>query len=29
VSRGFTLTEQEPHQSFGVDLTGQVYELDL
>ncbi len=29
VSRGFTLTEQEPHQSFGADLTGQVYELDL
>jgi GNAT superfamily N-acetyltransferase len=29
VSRGFTLTEEEPHHSFGADLTGQVYELDL
>jgi GNAT superfamily N-acetyltransferase len=27
--RGFVLTEQEPHHSFGVDLVGQVYELDL
>ncbi|MGD0561182.1 MAG: GNAT family N-acetyltransferase [Streptosporangiaceae bacterium] len=29
LSRGFTLTESEPHHSFGVDLIGQVYELDL
>ena len=29
LSRGFTRTEEEPHHSFGVDLTGQVYELDL
>ena len=29
LSRGFTLTEEEPHRSFGTDLTGQVYELDL
>ncbi len=29
LSRGFTLMAEEPHQSFGADLTGQVYELDL
>jgi len=29
LSRGFRLVEEEPHQSFGVTLTGQVYELDL
>ena len=29
LSRGFTLTEEEPHRSFGADLTGQVYELAL
>ena len=29
VSRGFTLTEESPHHSFGVDLIGQVYELSL
>jgi GNAT superfamily N-acetyltransferase len=29
VDRGFVLTEQEPHHSFGVDLVGQTYELDL
>ena len=28
-SRGFVLTEQTPHHSFGVDLVGQVYERDL
>jgi GNAT superfamily N-acetyltransferase len=29
LSRGFTLTEEEPHRSWGADLTGQFYELDL
>ena len=28
-SRGFTLIEEEPHHSYGADLIGQVYELDL
>lgn len=26
---GGRLVEEEPHHSFGVDLVGQVYELDL
>jgi GNAT superfamily N-acetyltransferase len=26
---GFQLVSEEPHHSFGVDLTGQYYELDL
>lgn len=29
LSRGFTLVTEEPHRSFGADLTGQVYELAL
>jgi GNAT superfamily N-acetyltransferase len=29
LSRGFTLVGQEPHRSFGVDMVGQTYEVDL
>ena len=29
LSRGFRLAEEEPHRSYGADLVGQVYELDL
>ncbi|MGE5131320.1 MAG: GNAT family N-acetyltransferase [Gemmatimonadota bacterium] len=29
LARGFTLTEEEPHRSYGADLIGQIYELDL
>jgi GNAT superfamily N-acetyltransferase len=29
LQRGFRLIEEEPHHSFGVDLVGQVYELEL
>jgi len=29
LSRGFVLTAQEPHRSFGHDLVGQFYERDL
>jgi GNAT superfamily N-acetyltransferase len=29
LARGFTLTGEEPHHSFGVDLVGQTYELCL
>jgi GNAT superfamily N-acetyltransferase len=29
LQRGFTLTREESHHSFGVDLVGQTYEADL
>jgi GNAT superfamily N-acetyltransferase len=29
LAAGFTLVSEEAHRSFGVDLTGQYYELDL
>jgi GNAT superfamily N-acetyltransferase len=29
LARGFVLIESEPHHSFGQDLVGQTYELDL
>jgi GNAT superfamily N-acetyltransferase len=29
LDRGFTLTAEEPHHSFGVDLIGQTYDLEL
>ncbi|MGC5020287.1 GNAT family N-acetyltransferase [Micromonospora sp. DT47] len=29
LQRGFTLTRQESHHSFGVDLVGQTYTVDL
>jgi GNAT superfamily N-acetyltransferase len=29
LARGFALIEAEPHHSYGADLVGQVYELDL
>jgi GNAT superfamily N-acetyltransferase len=29
LQRGFRLVQQHPHHSFGVDLVGQTYQLDL
>jgi GNAT superfamily N-acetyltransferase len=29
LSRGFTLVQEESHRSYGSDLIGQIYELDL
>jgi len=29
LSRGFTLVEEEPHQSFGAELIGQIYEVNI
>jgi GNAT superfamily N-acetyltransferase len=29
LAAGFRLVAQEPHHSFGADLVGQDYELDL
>jgi GNAT superfamily N-acetyltransferase len=29
LAAGFILVEEEPHHSFGTDLVGQVYELEL
>jgi hypothetical protein len=29
LAAGFVLTGEEPHHSYGVDLGGQTYELEL
>ena len=29
LAHGFRLVERDPHHSFGVDLVGETYELEL
>jgi hypothetical protein len=28
-SAGFVRTEEKPHRSFGVDLVGEIWEMEL